>query len=287
MLLMNKINIPVKSLNNGFEVPVFGIGTWQMGGGHDEADALAIRTAIDLGVMHIDTAEIYANGRAEELVSQEIQGHDRSKLFIVSKVAGSRSPKEYQKACEEALKRLNTNYLDLYLIHWYDDNAPLQEKIKMMNELVRQGLIKNIGVSNFNVPHLKEAQGYSDYPIACNQVHYNLVFREPERKGLLEYCQENNVMLVAWRPVEKGKLTTATSPLMKEVTEKYQKSPAQIAINWLISQENVVTIAKSTNIDHLKENLGAIGWQMDPADIERLRADFPGQRDRSDSVTLD
>jgi diketogulonate reductase-like aldo/keto reductase len=158
--------------------------------------------------------------------------------------------------------------------------------MKALVELKDKGLIKNIGVSNFNIEHLKEAQSYSKYPIVCNQVHYNLRVREVEQSGLLKYCQENDIIIVAYRPTEKSKLFEVKSKIVEDMCKKYNKTFAQISINWLISQLNVVTIAKTRNSEHLKENLGAIGWYMKKEDIEKLRNEFPDQVNISDVVSL-
>ena len=289
------MTIPSKKLKSSFELPVFGIGTWQMGGRYirnplndDARDIQAIKTAIELGVTHIDTAEIYATGWAEKLVAKAIKDFDRRKLFIVSKVAGNHaSYNGVLRACEKSLKRLETQYLDLYLIHWYDRRFNLKNTMRALDELLEKGLIKNIGVSNFTKERLAEAQNYTKNKIVCDQVHYNLMIREPERKSLLEYCQQNDVLLVAYRPVQKGLLLKNVPEIMEEMCKKYQKTPAQIAINWLIAQDNVVTIAKSSQLEHLKENLSAIGWQMEKPDIEKLRQEFPNQKDVSDVVSLE
>jgi len=189
-------------------------------------------------------------------------------------------------ACRKSLERLNTNYLDLYLLHQFSKDFSLEETMKALVELKDKGFVKNIGVSNFNVEHLKEAQSYSKYPIVCNQVHYNLRVREVEQSGLLKYCQENDVMIVAYRPTEKSKLFETTPKIIEDMCKKYNKTFAQISINWLISQPNVVTLAKTRNPKHLEENLGAIRWQMDQEDIEKLRNEFPNQVNISDVVPL-
>jgi len=119
-----------------------------------------------------------------------------------------------------------------------------------------------------------------------NQVHYNLIYREPEASGLLDYCQQNDVILTAWRPVQKGILAKNDADLVNKMGGKYVKTPAQIAINWLISQKNVVSLSKMSNPEHLKENLGAVGWSLEPKDIELLKNDFPGQQSVSDRVPL-
>jgi diketogulonate reductase-like aldo/keto reductase len=130
-----------------------------------------------------------------------------------------------------------------------------------------------------------EAQKHSKHKLVCNQVHYNVQYREIEDKKILDYCQKNDVMLVAWRPVQKGALPE--SNILSELAKKYDKTPTQIAINWLISQPNVVTISKTSNIEHLKENIGSIDWELEAADVERIREEFPNQQLLSDAVPLD
>ncbi|MBI2051709.1 aldo/keto reductase [Candidatus Roizmanbacteria bacterium] len=287
------MKIPTKKLKSGFEMPVFGLGTWQMGGrfdrdpSHDEGDVFAIEFALDNGITHIDTAEVYAAGHAEELVGEAIKGYDRKKLFLVSKVDDEHLRyDDVLRACRESLERLQTDYLDLYLIHAPNPRIPLSETMSALDRLKDEGLIKNIGVSNFSKERCREAQSHTKNKIVANQVHYNLIYREPEASSLLEYCQREDVMLVAWRPVEQGVLAEDLDSLIEEMCEKYKKTPAQIAINWLISQENVVTLAKSSNIGHLKENVGAVGWVMEEGDVERLRKEYSNQRKTSDVIPL-
>lgn len=275
-------------------MPVFGLGTWQMGGrelrdlqNDDERDIIAIQEAIKLGITHIDTAEGYAEGYAEILIGEAIDGYDRTKIFIVSKVSSDHlKHNDVIRSCETSLKRLKTEYLDLYLIHSPNPEIPIKETLSAMDKLVEQGLVKNIGVSNFKTKRLKEAQEYTANKLVVNQVYYNLVLREPENEGLLEYCQQNDVLLEAYRPLEKGVLFTQHVPILDKLARKYDKTPAQIAINWLISQKNVITISKTSTIEHLKENLGAIGWQMESKDIVELRKNFPNQQTKSDILPL-
>ena len=173
----------------------------------DEADITAIRAAIEMGITHIDTAERYAERHAEELVGQAIKGYDRTKLFIVSKVSPEHLRYEDVIAsAKESLERLQTEYLDLYLVHIPNPEIPIEETMRAMDVLLAKGLVKNIGVSNFTIERPEEAQSHTKNRIVANQLHLNLIFREPERKGLLEYCQKNDVMFVAWRPVQKGLL---------------------------------------------------------------------------------
>ena len=275
-------------------MPVFGLGTWQMGGrethnpqNDDKKDITGIQEAIELGVTHIDTAEQYAGGYAETLVGKAIAGYGRAKLFIVSKV----SPEHLNydnvlNSCEASLKRLKIDYLDLYLIHFPNPDIPIEETLRAMDKLVDDGIVRNIGVSNFKTKRFKETQLHTKNKLAVNQVYYNLIIREPEREGLLKYCQQNDALLEAYRPVEKGALLAQSIKILDELAEKYNKTPAQIAINWLISQKNVITLSKTSTIKHLKENLGAIGWTMDKNDIEKLRKDFPNQQEKSESLPL-
>ncbi len=286
--------IPTKKLKNGFEMPVFGIGTWRMGGdmvrnplNDDKADIEAIQAAINSGITHIDTAERYAEGHAEELVGKAIKDFDRKKLFIVSKVAPYHLKyDDILKSAHNSLKRMNIDYMDLYLIHSPNDDIPIAGSIKAMNYLVDNGLTRYIGVSNFTNERVDNAQAHSRHKIVANQLHYNLMIREVERKKILEYSQKNDIMLIAWRPLQKGILLSGQNKLLDEISQKYNKTPAQIAINWLISQDNVVTLSKMRNKIHIEENLGALGWNLNKEDIKLLRTEYPNQQDVSDAVPL-
>ncbi len=286
------MDIPTKKLRNGFELPVYGLGLWQMGGREesdttkDEKEIRAIRAAIDAGITHIDVAESYGHGHAEELLGKALEGYDRTKLFIASKVsAWNQSYDGVHHAFEASLKRIGTDYLDLYLLHRYPEvGIPINGTMRALDELIVQGKVKNIGVCNLSNRRFEEVQKYTKNKIVCNQVHYNVLYREVERRGVVKFCQENDVLLVAWRPLQKGSLPMP--PLLDELAKKYGKTPMQIAINWLISQENVVTISKTSHTEHLKENLGAVDWVMEAGDIERIRTEFPNQQFVSDAIPL-
>ena len=251
-----------------------------------QADIAALICGMEHGLTHIDTAEMYAAGFAEEITGQAIKGHARSNLFITSKVWNDNlSYDGVLRAAENSLKRLGTSYLDLYLIHKPDDRFPLAETMKALNRLVNEGLVKNIGVSNFAVKRFKQAQECSEHKIVVNQVHYNLTSREPENE-LLEFCRANDVMLIAWRPLAKGTILDVDYPFFDELCSRYQKTRAQIALNWLLSQDNVTTISTMRSTRHLEENLGALNWTLSDEDRERLRRDFPGQEHVSSTVPL-
>lgn len=286
--------IPTKKLKSGFEMPVYGLGTWQMGGretrdpsNNDDADIQAIKSAIDKGVTHIDTAESYADGFAEVLIGKAIENYDRNRLFIASKVRDENLRyDDLINSEKESMKRMGVKYLDLYYIHHPSLTIPIAETMRAMDTLYEEGLIKNIAVSDFNLEEFQKAQSYSKYKIVANQLHLNLKYREAERRGLLKYCQENDVMFVAWRPLQKGVLLESESSIVQKLAEKYQKTSAQIAINWLISQENIVTLSKTRDLKHLEDNLGALNWQMDKEDIEKLDKEYPDQKDISDVIPL-
>lgn len=287
------MNIPTKKLQNGFEMPVFGLGTWEMGGRmerdttNDQHDIAAIKRAIEAGITHIDSAEKYAQGHAEELVGEAIREYDRKKLFLVTKIAENHLHySDVFSALNASLERLRTNYVDLYMIHGPSLTIPIDETMKALNEIQQKGLAKHIAVSNFTVERLKKAQSVSKAPIVAGQYHLNLQFREAERKGIVEYVKQKDIMFIAWRPVQKGLFAQIDNPLMTDLCKKYGKTPSQIAINWLISQKNIVTLSKMSSEKHLDENLSALNWTMEQKDIDQLDKNFPNQRDISDAVPL-
>jgi diketogulonate reductase-like aldo/keto reductase len=290
---ISEMNIPTKKLHGGFELPIYGLGLWQMGGRweadstHDDREIAAIRAAVDAGVTHIDTAESYGNGHAEELLRRAMQGYNRQKLTIATKVsAASQSYDGVRRAAEASLKRLGTDYIDLYMLHRYPvPGIDISDTMRAMDELVASGLVRHIGVSNMTPSRFAEAQKHTTHKLVCNQVHYNVQYREVEDRGVLKYCQDNDVLLVAWRPLQKGVLTP--TPLLADLARKYGKTPNQIAINWLVSQDKVVTVSKTSTLDHLTENLGALNWTMEADDVELVRATYPDQCAVSDAVPLD
>ena len=276
-----------KKLTDSITIPVIGLGTWTIGGGdeadttYDKEDISAIKTAIKLGITHIDVAEAYAEGHTEELVGRAIGGFDRKSLFITSKVSPEHlSYDDLLASAKGSLRRLNTDYIDLYLIHAPNPDIPIQETMKAMDSLVEQKLIRCMGVSNFSVEQIKKAQKYTKNKIVANEIEYNLLVRDKGRvtenmeSKIIPYCQENNILIIAWRPLAKGELAKAGFKILDELAKKYNKAQSQIAINWLISKKGIVTITKSTKFEHLKENLDAIGWKLQQEDIDRLNNEF-------------
>lgn len=287
---MNKI--PEKTLKCGFSMPVFGMGTWMMGGDTDrdpadngDSSVNALRRGLELGLRHIDTAEIYAEGFSEEITGRAIAGWSREELFITSKVWPTNlSYDGVLRAVEGSLKRIKTNYLDLYLIHNSNDEIPMSETFRALDKLVDEKVVRNIGVSNFAVPRLIKAQELSANKIVVNQVHFNLVCRAPEAEGLIEYALKNDVIITAWRPLQKA--TIIDAEILKPLAAKYHKTPAQIALNWVVSQPNTVTMSTMRSPKHIAENIAAVTWRMDDSDIELLRNHFPGRMTVSDAVPM-
>ncbi len=247
----------------------------------DAEGIAAIKKAIELGYLHIDTAEMYGAGHSEELVGLAIKDFDRESLFITTKVLPEHLRyNDCIKAAESSLKRLKTDYIDLYLIHIPNPKIPIKETMQAMDLLVRQKKIRFIGVSNFSVEQLKEAQRCTENKIVNNQIEYNLLTRHSGmynvniESEIIPYCQENGVIITAWKPLVKGSLFLEKNKLLEELVVKYNKTLAQIAINWLISKKNFITIPKSTNTEHLKENLSALGWKLSEEDMKRLDEEF-------------
>lgn len=286
--------IGTKKLKNGFELPIFGFGTWGMGGrdvrdfdNDDKADIRAIRYAIEMGITHIDTAEWYAEGHAEELVGAAINGLDRSKLIITTKVSPMNLHyNDIVDSAKHSLKRLGTDYIDVYLIHTPNPYIDIRESMEAFNFLVEKQYIRHVGLSNFNIAQFKQAQQYSANKIECNHLHYNLKHRGPLIDGSIKYAQDNDIMIVAWRPLQKGLFSKEKIDIVERICKKYKKTENQVAINWLISQKNVVTISRSRNVDHLKENLGSLDWKMDKSDIDLLTNYFPGTVETVENTTL-
>ncbi|MEZ4591288.1 MAG: aldo/keto reductase [Chloroflexota bacterium] len=262
------------TLFDGTQLPVMGLGTWAMGGrsrpdpSQDERALKAIRTALEIGYTHIDTAEMYASGHTEELVGQAIRGFDRSKLFITSKVMPPNlSYKRTLASLDGSLQRLGIEQIDLYLIHWRD-HTPLRETFRALNEAVRAGKIRYLGVSSFDLDDMKEAQELSETPIVTNQIPYSLATRSYVKNGVIPYCQANNIVVTAYSPVEEGQLRVQT--VLAEIAAAHNATPYQIALAWLVQQPWVITIPMSHNPVHLQQNWDAASITLTPDEMARL-----------------
>ena len=270
-----------REISPGTSVPIIGIGTWGMGGREnpdkttDDKDITAIKTALKLGLKHIDTAEFYGEGHSEELVGEAIQDFEREDLFLTTKVWHTNLKyDDLLASIQRSLERLRTDYVDLYLIHWPNEKIPLRETMKALEKCVENGWTKLIGVSNFSVTLMKEAQSYLDkHKLVANQVHYSLLHQEPS-KTLLPHLRRENSLLIAYRPIARGDLSRKGNKVLDELCIEYGKTQIQVALNWLISQENVIAIPKSSNPEHLAEITGSIGWRLKEKDAKMLSEAF-------------
>src|SRR5918912_961678 len=271
----------------GVEVPVIGQGTWMIEGyghHHEHKHKLAIEAlqlGLDLGLTHIDTAELYGDGLVEEeIVAKAIAWRKRDELFLVSKVWPSNASYEGTiKACKRSLKRLKTDWLDLYLLHWPSESYPIKETMRAMEKLVDEGLIRFIGVSNFDVAELQEAeQALSKYRIACDQVQYNLGYRGIERH-LLPYCADRQIAVVGYSPFGHANFpppSSAGGRVLAEIAKQHDRSPRQVALNFLTRHPASFTIPKAGRLEHVRENSrGAGSWKLSKEDIMAIDHAFP------------
>ena len=253
-----------ETLPGGLTVPKIGFGAWKIGGGgsadpsQDAWSLAALRSALELGYTHFDTAEGYAAGHCEELIGQAVRaaGVPRKSLFITSKVSPSHL--EYDavlNACASSLRRLGMDYLDLYLIHWPEQQMNLEETFRALNWLVAEGKVRHLGVSNFDLPLLRQSQALAATPLLTNQIPYSLADRSYVQNGVIDYCQANDILVTAYSPVKQGGLVI--SPALQAVADAHQATPYQIALAWLVQQPRVITIPMSGNPKHQAENLAA------------------------------
>jgi len=254
-------------------LPKIGYGTWRIGNerSKDSKSLNALRTAIEVGYTHFDTAEMYGSGRAEELIAQAIRESrtSRDELFITSKVMPSHLLyDDVLLACENSLRRLQTDYLDMYLIHWPSGGRKYEETFKALNKLVRDKKVKHLGVSNFNLKLLKMACDLSEAPIITDQVPYSLTDRSYVKNGVLGYCQQNDIFLTAYSPIDEGRLYPDKT--LKAIAKAQNTTEFQIALAWVIAQPNIITIPMSANPTHIKENFEAAEIQLSPDEIQQL-----------------
>lgn len=267
-------DIPTVTLPSGTSIPALGIGTWNMG--ETTADAAqeiaSIRKAIELGMTVVDTAEMYADGRSEEVVGEAIQSL-RDDAFLVSKVYPyNASAQGTIEACERSLKRLGTDHLDLYLLHWRGSYR-LEETVSAFEKLKADGKIRNWGVSNFDTDDMDELFSVTDGKnCAANQVLYNLSRRGPEY-DLLPWCQSHSVPIMAYSPIEQGRILSNHELI--RIAKAYQATPAQVALAFLLERDGVMPIPKSSNPERVAENRGATELEITDEDWAALDAAFP------------
>jgi diketogulonate reductase-like aldo/keto reductase len=267
--IMRKTRLP-----SGEEVPVLGQGTWGFGehreNRQNEIDAL--RYGLDIGMTLIDTAEMYGDGAAEELIGEAIEGR-REQAFIVDKVLPQNATrKRTVAACENSLRRLRTERIDLYLLHWRGA-APLAETLAGFDDLLRAGKIRYWGVSNFDVPDMQEvARLGGGSALATDQVLYNLMRRGIEY-DLMPWCEQRNIPIMAYSPLEQGRLMG--DPELWRIADAHSATPAQIALAWVLRKEGLIAVPKASTSGHVKQNRTALDIHLTPDELAALDRAFP------------
>lgn len=264
-------------LRGGETVAALGQGTWYMGDHTSKRrrEIAALRLGIDLGMTLIDTAEMYGNGRAEALVGEAIR-NVRERVFIVSKVLPSNaSRKGVRHACEASLKRLHTDRIDLYLLHWASSH-PLEDTLRGFEDLVAAGQIRYWGVSNFDRGEMEETFRI-DGGSACmaNQVLYNLTRRGIEH-DLIDWCRRRAVAIMAYSPIEQGRLLG--HPELKVVAQSHDATPAQVALAWVLRRDGIIAVPKAASPDHVRENHAALALRLTARDLAVLDRAFAPPR---------
>lgn len=264
----------------GLQLPVIGQGTWDIpeSGASVEEAKRAIRRGIELGMTHLDTAEMYGAGAVETILGDAIAGIPRDTLFVTSKVLpGNARYDATIAACERSLRRLKLDYLDLYLLHWPSD-TPLEETMRALGSLVRQGKTRFVGVSNFDVDDMFEAANYlGDVPLTCNQVLYHLKERGPEHR-LIARAREANIAIVAYTPFGRGRFPREeASPdgVLGRIAKKHGATPRQVILAFLTRGENVFAIPKASKVEHVEQNAAAGDLILDERDIGEIDEAFP------------
>jgi len=279
-------------LPDGTRVPALGQGTWGMGESRrkHKDEVAALRLGIDLGMTLIDTAEMYGDGGAEKVVADAIEGQ-RDRVFIVTKAyPHNASRTELPKACERSLKRLRTDTIDLYLLHWREKTPPLEETVEAFEKLRSSGKIKRWGVSNFDVDDMKALHAIENgHNCAANQVLYNLENREIEF-DLLPFLHQHSTLnhqliIMAYSPVGHGRglLGNATP---KKIAKRHDATAAQIALAWVLRQPDVIAIPKASDKNHVRDNAGSIDIKLTREDLAELDKEFPPPKTKQPLPTL-
>jgi len=270
-------------------VAAIGQGSWKIEESAADSAVECLRRGLDLGLTHIDTAEMYGSGAAESIIAKAISGR-RDEVFLVSKVLPTNaSTRGTLAACEKSLARLRTDRLDCYLLHWRGE-FPLEETIAAFDTLVRDGKILSWGVSNFDVADLDEVAAIAGagHP-ACNQVLYHLQERAIEH-AVLPWCQRHGTAVVAYTPFGQSKTAfdarTAQGTVLAEIAEAHQATPRQVALRFLLRHPEVFVIPKASRLAHVAENAAAATLELSAAELARIDAAFPRGRPRRGLPTL-
>lgn len=257
-------------------LPVVGIGTWGMGGkfeadfSKDDKCVEALIKAVELGMTHIDTAEFYGEGHTEEIVGRALKIIEREQVFITSKLWPTHLKYSVaMNSIKESLRRIGTDHVDLYLIHWPPMDKTIEEAIDVMNAVLDAGYTRYIGVSNFSVSELEHALNRTKAPIVCNQVRYNVQEREIEESGLLDFCKSNDVSIVAYSPLNRMSFDSALKKRLEKIGNVHNASVTQVALAWLV-KKGVFAIPKAIEEGHLVENSKAGNLELDDEEMKMV-----------------
>ena len=293
--------------SSDLEVTSVGLGVWAWGDikfwtfgeDFDRADIDATwRRNLDARVNFIDTAEIYGKGASETIVGELLKETSEDLVIATKFYPEPDSPEQVRKSAEASLRRLGVDVIDLYQVHWWPPRMPIGGLMREIDLLVRDGLVRYVGVSNFSIEQVEEAQGHMEHArIVSNQVHYSLLHREPEREGLVEHHRENDIAIIAYSPLEQGILTGKFSPdappggfrghkprfspeglkavqpvlrALEEASRAHHRTMAQGALAWLLKDPNVVVIPGAKNVRQLEENIGGADWQFTPEELASI-----------------
>lgn len=257
------------------QVAVIGQGTWDIDNDHRPTVISALRLGLDLGMTHMDTAEMY--GKAEEIIAEAIEGR-RDEVFLVSKVLPENASRsKTTAACEKSLRRLRTDRLDCYLLHWRG-KYPLEDTIAAFEQLERDGKILSWGVSNFDVPDLEEAVEIAgEDRVVCNQVLYHLQERAIEH-AVLPWCEKHRIAVVGYSPFGQGKfpsLNSKAGKVLQEIAAEHGATPRQVALRFLMRRPSLFAIPKAAKPEHVRENAGATDFELTQSEIDRIDEAFP------------
>lgn len=268
--------------NAARDVAVIGQGTWDIEKDRRASAVAALRRGLDLGMTHVDTAELYGAGAAEKVLAEAIAGR-RDEVFLVSKVVPEHASRTGTiAACERSLTRLKTDRLDCYLLHWPGEH-PLEDTVDAFEQLRRDGKIRSWGVSNFDVPELEAVWRLAGARVACNQVLYHLQERAIEH-AVIPWCEQHGVAVVAYSPFGSGAFPGARTKggrVLAAIAQAHEATPRQVALAFIVQSRSLFTIPKSGRLDHVEENARAAGVRLSGAEIARIERAFPrGRRPR-------
>lgn len=259
---------------SGQAVFPIGIGTWGIGGrrepeyGNEAEGATAIRYALDQGQNLIDGAELYGGGHTDDIIGEAIKRYKREDLYIANKVWETHfGPGEVRPAVEAVLKKLGTDYLDMLSIHWPHEDW--EQAVPQIDELIDEGLVRQFGVSNFNLEQTKRVLELSKHPVGANQIRLNVLYKEDAPAELLKFCADNDIRVVAYRPVERADVIN--NEVVQRIAAAHTASPIQVALAWLLQHE-VLPIPKATQKEHIEQNVAAVQLQLTQEDMAQLDA---------------